>query len=87
MFSIVFENIETPEVVISVDSPNYLNSREEQLVTKVCVRNSFGQPLNGLMKVFVSYFNFNWERIQMLQHMTFPYDLIEINVKLKNSMK
>ena len=76
-------------MIISVDSPNYLNSNEEQSVNKVCVRNGLGQPLKGKMKVLVSYFKFNWERLQMLNEITSPYDLREFDVNFldKNEPK
>ncbi|CAG2180175.1 unnamed protein product, partial [Oppiella nova] len=69
--------------MISMDqSVDYIHSTDAQWVQKVCVRDSYGQPLIGKLKVFASYFKFDWERHHMLQHMMqySPYTLNEVQL-------
>jgi hypothetical protein len=72
---------ETPNVIISVDSPNYLNFNDKQSVSKVCVTNALGQPLKGSMKTLVGYDRFKWDRISLLNDITTPYDFREFEIQ------
>ncbi|CAG2109863.1 unnamed protein product [Medioppia subpectinata] len=67
MFKLI--DYETPTIIITIDSPDYIRSTDTFSAYKVCVRDSYGQPMKGQVRAFAGYFKYDWGRERLLRQL------------------